>query len=51
MQVNDKRQRKMEVSSKRRRKSKAPEIIKKKTANSDKDTEIMVSDPETTKDP
>ena len=48
VQGNDKRQRKMENSSKRRRKSKALEIIKE-TADSGEDTEIMVSDSETTK--
>ena len=47
VQGNDKRQRKMESSSKRR-KSKAPEIIKE-TADSGEDTEIMVSGSETTK--
>ena len=48
VQGEDKRQRKMESSSRRRRKSKAPEIIKE-TADSGEDTEIMVSDSETTK--
>ena len=48
VQGNDKRQRKMENSLKRKRKSKAPEIIKE-TADSGEDTEIMVSDSETTK--